>query len=77
MTADECIASIPDFADLSAPVQCDLLAYYLNNEADAGVVTGTSLSSLRSALHLEPYAGIAIYLSEQSVRRPGNQPRGM
>lgn len=71
MTADEYIASIPGFADLSLPVQCDLLAYYLINEAGAGVVTGTSISSLRSALHLAPYARVAAYLSEQAVKRRG------
>lgn len=68
LSADDFVRSVNDFDRLDAPLQCDLLAYYLLSYAQVGSVTGASISSLRSALHLAPYARAAAYLSENAAK---------
>lgn len=68
MSADDFIQSIDGFDGLEVAIQCDLLAYYLLNHAGVSGVTGASISSIRSALHLPPYARVSAYLSENSAK---------
>lgn len=68
LSADEFVQSVANFDELDVPLQCDLLAYYLLNHAHVGSVTGASVISLRSALHLTPYTRAAAYLSESSAK---------
>lgn len=68
LSADDFVHSVNGFGDLDLPLQCDLLAYYLLNHAQVDSVTGTSICSLRSALHLTPYARAAAYLSENASK---------
>ena len=68
LSADDFVQSLNDFDSLDAPLQCDLLAYYLLNHAQVESVTGASICSLRSALHLAPYARAAAYLSENAAK---------
>lgn len=76
LSADEFIHSINGFDGLEMAVQCDLLAYYLLNHASVTGVTGAGICSLRSALHLPPYARASAYLSENSVKsRSKPRPR--
>jgi hypothetical protein len=74
ISADGFVQSITDFDSFEASLQCDLLAFYLLNHAGVNEVTGVSISSLRSALHLAPYNRISAYLSENSVKSR-NKPR--
>lgn len=68
LSADDFVQSVNGFEDLEMALQCDLLAYYLLNHARVDSVTGASISSLRSALHLAPYARTSAYLSENSSK---------
>jgi len=68
VSADDFIQSIAGFDTLEITLQCDLLSFYLLNHAGVSGITGTSISSLRSALRLPPYGRIAAYLSENSAK---------
>lgn len=73
LSADDFVKSIVDFETLEVQLQNDLLAYYLLNHAGVTGVTGASIMSLRSALHLSPYARIGAYLSESSAKSRKNR----
>lgn len=68
VSADEFVREVADFDSLVVPLQCDLLAFYLLNHASVSGVTGASITSLRSALHLSPYKRAAAYLSENAAK---------
>lgn len=74
ISADDFVQSINGFDALEVAAQCDLLAYYLLTHAGVDGVTGASICSLRSALHLPPYARAAAYLSENASKTRG-KPR--
>src|ERR1043166_6644120 len=69
VTADDFIASIPDFDRLGPSVQTDLLALYLLEHGGAGAVGTANLDSLRLALRLSTHGRLAAYLSESTKKR--------
>jgi hypothetical protein len=75
MTADDFIAAIQDFGDLSASLQTDLLAFYLLSHAGVGAITASAIESLRTALRLADHARISPYLSESTRKRGKAKPR--
>ena len=75
LSADDFLAGIDGFEDLSAPVQTDLLAFYLLTHGGVNAVGPATIASLRLALRLPEITRLAAYLSEKAKRRAGVKPR--
>ena len=75
MTADDFVASIEGFDDLTVAIQTDLLVHYLLTHGGAKAVTAGSIASLRTALRIPDHARAAQHLSDGARKRGKSKPR--